>query len=91
MRERRAERTLLQDEVEAGGLHAGEGVGRAAVLLQEGLERALLRITLRPEEHHVLTKVREPRPFVRVRKVAGVDLQGCGRLLRVRIVHEQHA
>ena len=42
-------------------------------------------------EHHVLSEVGEPWTLVRVREVAGVHLQCGRRLLRVRIVHEQHA
>ena len=42
-------------------------------------------------EHHVLGEVGEAWTLVRVREVAGVHLQCGRRLLRVRIVHEQHA
>eukprot|EP00962_Isochrysis_galbana_P058788 scaffold32028_cov91-Isochrysis_galbana.AAC.2 len=75
----------------AGRLHAGEGVGGAAVPRDEVLERLFVRVALRPEEHHVLGEVRQAGDALRVVKVAGLHLERRRRLVGARIRNEQGA
>ena len=79
----------VEEEARVG--ERGGGVAGSAVLAEEAVVLAGVRVLLRAEKQHVFEKVCEARALVRVVAAAHVDVERGGRLVRVRIGdHQRH-